>query len=132
MKIHVIDKDDNNPVFIEENLTKGVRVNAPIYTEIGRVEAVDADAEADLIQYHLDNVTFYRPKDDYTYDLGPEGFLVDPSTGVIQTNQSYGRYSDGYFDVVIKASNSPDPSKFTYALVKVILNLIVFIHIFIC
>ena len=38
MKIHVIDKDDNNPVFVERNMTRGVRVNAPIYTEIGEVQ----------------------------------------------------------------------------------------------
>ena len=33
----MIDKDDNNPVFEEKNMTRGVRVNAPIYTEIGEV-----------------------------------------------------------------------------------------------
>ena len=37
VKIHVIDKDDNNPAFVEKNMTRGVRVNAPIYTEIGEV-----------------------------------------------------------------------------------------------
>ena len=119
MKVHVIDKDDNNPTFEERNMTRGVRVNAPIYTEIGKVVAKDADAEAGPINYHLVNVTFYRPKTEYRKDLGPEGFLVDPVTGVIQTNQSYGRYSDGYFDVFIKASNSPDPSKSDFALMKV-------------
>ena len=115
----MIDKDDNNPTFEERNMTRGVRVNAPIYTEIGKVVAKDADAEAGPINYHLVNVTFYRPKTEYRKDLGPEGFLVDPVTGVIQTNQSYGRYSDGYFDVFIKASNSPDPSKSDFALMKV-------------
>ena len=29
------------------------------------------------------------------------------------------RYSDGYFDVVIKAANSPDPSKADFALIKI-------------
>jgi len=119
VKIHVIDRDDNNPTFEEKNMTRGVRVNAPIYTEIGKVFAIDNDAEADIINYHLENVTFYRPKTGFSKSLGPEGFLVDPITGVIQTNQSYGRYSDGYFDVVIKASNSPDPSKSDFALLKI-------------
>ena len=36
----MVDKDDNNPVFAERNLTRGVRVNAPIYTEIGKVALV--------------------------------------------------------------------------------------------
>ena len=91
VKIHVIDKDDNNPEFEEKNMTRGVRVNAPIYTEIGEVHAFDADPEADVINYSLENVTFHRPKTGYKKTLGPEGFLVDPLTGVIQTNQSYGR-----------------------------------------
>ena len=119
MKIHVIDKDDNNPIFAEKNLTRGVRVNAPIYTEIGRVTATDADAEAEEIKYKLENVTFVRPSTRYRKVLGPSAFLVDPLTGVIQTNQSYGRYSDGYFDVVIKAHNSPDPEKRDLAFMKV-------------
>ena len=119
VKIHVIDKDDNSPTFEETSMTRGVRVNAPIYTEIGKVVATDNDAEADIINYHLENVTFYRPKTSFSKNLGPEGFLVDPITGVIQTNQSYGRYSDGYFDVVIKASNSPDPLKSDFALIKI-------------
>ena len=119
MKIHVVDVDDNNPRFEDKNMTVGVRVNAPIYTEIGKVMAVDDDAEADLVNYHLENVTFYRPKTGFKKILGAEGFLVDPVTGVIQTNQSYGRYSDGYFDVLVRASNSPDPSKADFALVKI-------------
>ncbi len=32
-------------------------------------------------------------------DLGSTPFLVDPQTGAVQTNQSYGQYSDGYFQV---------------------------------
>ena len=47
---------------MERNMTRGVRVNAAIYTEIGKVHAEDSDAEADVITYHLENVTFHRPK----------------------------------------------------------------------
>ncbi len=32
-------------------------------------------------------------------DLGSTPFLVDPQTGAVQTNQSYGQFSDGYFQV---------------------------------
>merc|ERR1719471_1265483 len=100
-------------------MTRGVRVNAPIYTEIGRVTATDADAEAAEIKYKLENVTFVRPSTGYRKVLGPSAFLVDPLTGVIQTNQSYGRYSDGYFDVVIKAHNTPEPSRMDLAFMKI-------------
>ena len=34
VRVVVLDKDDNNPRFLESNLTLGVRVNAPIYTEL--------------------------------------------------------------------------------------------------
>jgi len=119
VKVHVLDKDDNNPTFVERNITRGVRVNAAIYTEIGKVYAEDADAEADIITYHLESVTFHRPKTNLERKLGESGFLVDPSTGVIQTNQSYGKYADGFFDVVVKAANSPDPSKSDFAFLKI-------------
>jgi len=119
VKVHVLDKDDNNPTFVERNMTRGVRVNAAIYTEIGKVFAEDADAEADVIKYHLENVTFHRPKTGMRRELGESGFLVDESTGVIQTNQSYGKYADGFFDVVVKASNSPDPTKTDFAFLKI-------------
>ena len=41
------------------------------------------------------------------------------STGVLQTNQSYGKYADGYFEVKVKASNSPDPSKADFTYIKI-------------
>ena len=34
-------------------------------------------------------------------------FLVDPSSGQLQTNQTYHEFSDGYFQINIMASNSP-------------------------
>merc|ERR1712123_269483 len=106
-------------MFTEKNITLGVRVNAAIYTELGKVEAVDHDAEAEPIVYNLVNVTFNRPKTGAQVDLAASGFLVDISTGLIQTNQSYGKYSDGYFDIAIKASNSPNHSKADFCFVKI-------------
>ena len=76
MKVHVLDKDDNNPTFVERNMTRGVRVNAAIYTEIGKVHADDADAEADVIKYHLENVTFHRPKTGVKRVCNHEYFLL--------------------------------------------------------
>ena len=40
----------------------GVRVNAPIYAEIATITAVDIDAEASPIEYHIENTTFFRPR----------------------------------------------------------------------
>ena len=38
---------------------------------------------------------------------------------MLQTNQSYGKYADGYFEVKVKASNSPDPSKRDFTFIKI-------------
>jgi len=46
-------------------------------------------------------------------------FLVDPSSGQLQTNQTYHEFSDGYFQINIMASNSPDVSKADYINLKV-------------
>ena len=78
VKVHVVDKDDNNPTFVDRNTTLGVRVNAAIYTELGKIQAEDADAEAKPIVYTLESVTFHRPKTDLVRELGVSGFLVDP------------------------------------------------------
>ena len=37
MKIAVLDKDDNNPKFERKNITLGVRVNSPLYTQLTKV-----------------------------------------------------------------------------------------------
>ena len=38
---------------------------------------------------------------------------------MLQTNQSYGKYADGYFEVKVKASNSPDPTKRDFTYIKI-------------
>merc|ERR1719383_899930 len=40
--------------------------------------------------------------------MAKDVFIVDETTGHVQTNRLYGKYNDGYFEVVIKASNTPD------------------------
>ena len=64
IKIIVKDIDDNMPRFLPSyhNMTLGVRVNAPVYTEITTLKAVDADPDAKPVEYNLLNVTFYRPR----------------------------------------------------------------------
>ena len=38
---------------------------------------------------------------------------------MLQTNQSYGKYADGFFEVKVKASNSPDPTKADLSFIKI-------------
>ena len=37
--------------------------------------------------------------------LDDELFLMDSTTGMLQTNVTLGRFVDGYFSIVLKASN---------------------------
>ena len=62
VKIIVKDIDDNLPRFLPSfhNMTLGVRVNAPVYTEITTLKAIDPDPEALQVQYDLLNVTYIR------------------------------------------------------------------------
>ena len=61
VRIVVLDIDDNAPKFGQGNITLGVRVNAPVYTEITTLKAVDPDPTSFPVNYKLLNVTYHRP-----------------------------------------------------------------------
>ena len=108
VRIVVKDIDDNSPKFVNDNtMTLGIRVNAPIYTEITRLKAVDPDPTSLPVRYKLLNVTYHRPSKGKYEILDKSTFLVDEVTGIVQTNQTYGRFSDGYFQLYASAFNSP-------------------------
>ncbi len=110
MKINVIDVDDNAPKFAQSNnvsTTLGVKVNAPIYTEVTKLEAVDVDADALPVNYHIEKIVYQRPRTGLREIVDNNVFIIDQLTGVMQTNTTYGRYADGYFEVTVKASNAP-------------------------
>lgn len=111
VKIVVLDKDDNNPHFQEHNKTLGVRINSPLYTKLTQVTAVDPDPDASPVTYSVESITYFKPKDDKKEIMGQGVFIVDPKTGYVVTNQTYGKYNDGYFELVVKAANSPNPDK---------------------
>lgn len=64
VKVVVKDIDDNDPHFLPEHQlgSLGVRVNAPVFTEVTVIKAVDPDWDAQPITYKLLNVTFFRPR----------------------------------------------------------------------
>ena len=53
VKVVVRDIDDNSPVFLQHNTTTGVRVNAPLYTVIETLTAVDADVDSSAVFYQV-------------------------------------------------------------------------------
>ena len=38
-------------------------------------------------------------------------FIIDPSSGILQTNRTLGQFADGYFNLVFRASNGPGDKK---------------------
>ena len=62
VKINVLDVDDNAPRFVTKNQTLGVRVNAPIYTEVAKLQAVDIDADSRPVNYFIEKILYFRPR----------------------------------------------------------------------
>lgn len=84
----------------------GVRLNAPLHTEVVRLEAIDPDAESGPVFYKLLNVSFIRAHHyassggDTQIDSSSavsKTFDLDTSTGLLTTSQTYGLFVDGYF-----------------------------------
>ena len=106
VKVTVKDIDDNDPIFKQHNITTGVRLNAPLHTEVVRLQAVDPDADAGPISYRLVNVSFIRAEHygtsgkETVINTSPtvaKTFDLDASSGSLTTSQTYGLFVDGYF-----------------------------------
>ena len=50
-------------------------------------------------------------------------FIIDQLTGVLQTNETYARFADGYFEISVKAMNAPDKNDLMKIKVKFRFNL---------
>jgi len=107
VKINVLDVDDNAPEFTTQNLTLGVRVNAPIYTIVATLKAEDRDADSAIINYFIEKILYFRPRTNFKEIVDNRIFIIDQLTGVLQTNETYARFTDGYFVITIKAKNAP-------------------------
>ena len=121
VKIVVLDQDDNNPMFSKKNETLGVRVNAPLYTELTTVSAVDPDADANPVRYSIEGITFHAGGSAEPRGMEPGTFIVDAATGLVQTNRTYNKYNEGYFDLSIKAANDDldEASKADYTYLRI-------------
>jgi hypothetical protein len=121
VKINVQDIDDNSPVFLSKNLgALGVRVNNPIYTEVATLQAIDIDAESGPVQFYIEKIIYFRPRSNLKEIVDKSVFIIDQVTGVLQTNETYARFTDGYFNITVKAQNAPDKQDFVK--LKVILE----------
>ena len=57
------------------------------------------------------NVTFYRPRTNTREIMDNDVFIIDPASGILQTNRTLGQFTDGYFNLVFRASNGPGDKK---------------------
>ena len=106
IKVTIKDIDDNDPVFMQTNITTGVRLNSPLHTEVFRLQAVDPDPDSGPVFYQLVNISFIRA-DSYdrnvastvidTSETVAHTFDLDLNTGSLTTSKTYGIYVDGHF-----------------------------------
>lgn len=83
-----------------------MRLNAPLHTEVVKLEAVDPDDDSGPVFYKLVNVSFIRADHyassggDTQIDSSPsvaKAFDLDVNSGSLTTSQTYGLFVDGYF-----------------------------------
>ena len=56
-------------------------------------------------------MTFYRPRTNTREIMDNDVFIIDPASGILQTNRTLGQFADGYFNLVFRASNGPGDKK---------------------
>lgn len=109
--IKVIDIDDHLPEFQRNEPIVGIRSNIAIDHTIITMTAIDLDPDSMPIMYNVQNITFvpqFYKRDNLSNDNNIDGlFSLNNSTGEIRTVRSLGDYVDGYFDVIVRANNSP-------------------------
>ncbi|KAL1131312.1 hypothetical protein AAG570_010930 [Ranatra chinensis] len=124
IRIIVLDIDDNLPRFVENNITVGVRLNVPIDTLLTVLTAIDVDAEAPLVTYAIENITFIPPRTFsrvmyHSMNSSLKSlFNLDNNTGELRTAGSVADYYDGYFKLKVSASNN-NSDESVFAIVKV-------------
>ncbi|KAF2368301.1 Cadherin [Trinorchestia longiramus] len=112
VRIIIKDLDDNKPKFESELVQAGVRVDAPLQTEVVTVTAVDPDPTSPPVKYHIHNITFEHSS--ASYPLLPSGvmevtgvFLLEEVTGRLLTHAPLTRYTHGTFTIGVSAVSEP-------------------------
>lgn len=104
--IKIKDVDDNIPVFTNNNITLGVRLNVPVDTALIKLEATDADADAEPIVYEIINSTFKPLIELGEPDNATNVFRLNSNTGELRTARSLVHFVDGVFRLNVIANNS--------------------------
>merc|ERR1712223_296631 len=87
--------------------------NNPIYTEVATLKAIDIDADSGPVHFYIEKIIYYRPRSDLKEIIDDNVFIIDQITGILQTNETFARFTDGCFNITVKAQNAPDKQDFT-------------------
>ncbi|PSN50227.1 hypothetical protein C0J52_07794 [Blattella germanica] len=124
VKIKVQDIDDNNPSYLRDNITIGVRLNVPVDTALLTLEAHDIDSEAKPIAYRLVNSTFFSLAPSIIDTVPVPAnlsmvFRLDNRTGELRTASSMVGFVDGFFELQVTANNTDIPGKEANTTIKI-------------
>ncbi|XP_030621866.1 protocadherin Fat 4 [Chanos chanos] len=100
--IHVRDFNDNPPIFTPGDIFKSIPENLPLSSSVMTITAHDTDADINgLLEYSIVQQT---PRGNH--------FRIDPSTGVIYTNNEIDREFSNLFELTVKATDQAVPVEF--------------------
>ncbi|XP_078532937.1 protocadherin Fat 4 [Lissotriton helveticus] len=105
--VHVIDDNDNAPIFDPEEYSPSVLENAPSGTTVIKLNATDADSGPNAI------IAYAIQSSDS--DL----FVIDPNTGVITTQGFLDYETKQSYHLTTKAFNVPDEERCSFATVNI-------------
>lgn len=120
--IQLIDIDDHLPEYDSKNMAVGIRSNIAVDEVVLQVRATDRDPDAGPIVYHLRDINFvpqFYKRENFSADMLSNLFSLDNVTGEVRTARIMADFVDGYFEMNIRATNSPSPKRFADNRVKV-------------
>lgn len=127
--IKLIDINDNRPVFSDPFPKSIVDSSAEVYSQLMVVKAKDGDSNSLPILYSISSTVYYSNRNSIGYNQifdsnilrsrgtnelvnqGPDAtvmknvFDIDPRSGILRNTISLRPYTDGYFEIYIKADS---------------------------
>lgn len=100
----------------------GIRSNVAVDEIVLHVRATDQDPDAGPIHYHMRDINFvpqFYKRENVSAEMLSNLFSLDNVTGEVRTARSMADYVDGYFEMNIRATNSPSPKRYADNRVKV-------------
>ncbi|KAG9344076.1 hypothetical protein JZ751_012556 [Albula glossodonta] len=110
VQVHVLDENDNAPVFNQSEYHALVWENAPLSSPVCRVYATDVDlGENGRVTYEIN-----RRQSDPN-----ELFAIDRNTGIIRLNKPLDFETQPFHELIIRAADNGQPPEYSSTLVAV-------------